>query len=125
MKRRRGFLAVIAALIFGVGTLGLAPVTHAAEDFDCTKDTAIFHVECGENGEGINSLLVNIVAVVSGVVAALGVAGIIFAAVRYTTAGANAEKAAQAKKMIFNIVIGLVAYGVIAAFLAFIGINAG
>jgi len=48
------------------------------------------------------------------------IAGIVFAALRYTQARDNAESVAGAKRMIFNIVIGLAVWAIFRLFLAWL-----
>jgi len=89
---------------------------------DCVE-TTIIGVTCGDRGQGIEDLLQQIITVISAVVVTLAVIGIIVAAVRWTTAGGNTEKAASAKKMMINIVIGLVAYACLALLASWLGIE--
>ena len=92
-----------------------------------TKQTVIFgdQVEAAilkdcageENGHGesiacILKLVVNIMTIGIGI---LGVIGISVAGIQYLTAGGSEEKTRKAKRRMFEIVIGLVAYVLIYA----------
>lgn len=56
-------------------------------------------------------LVVNILSVLVGVV---GIIGIVIVGIQYMTAGGNEEKTRKAKRRLFEIVIGMVAYALIA-----------
>ena len=72
-----------------------------------------------DDGEGssildILNLVVNIMTIGIGI---LGVIGITIVGIQYLTAGGNEEKTRKAKRRMFEIVIGLVAYVIIYALL--------
>lgn len=76
----------------------------------------------GDDGNGsaiknILKLVVRIMSVGIGVLAAIGIA---VSGVQYLTAGGNEEKTRKAKRRIFEIVIGMAAYALIYAALAFL-----
>ena len=50
----------------------------------------------------------------------LGVLGIVIVGIQYLTAGGNEEQTRKAKRRMFEIVIGLVAYVLVYAFLKFL-----
>lgn len=116
-------IASIVVLILG-GTIALAPLAttpvYATSGADCTCengnkgheiDAAILTGICdcggGEAIKHILSLVVRIMTVLIGILAAIGVA---IAGVQYVTAGANEERTRKAKRHIFEIVIGIAAY---------------
>lgn len=92
-----------------------------------TVDTSILSAcDCGdESGEkgkggavmGVLELVVDIMSIGIGI---LGVIGISIVGVQYLTAGGNEEKTRKAKRRMFEIIIGLVAYAVIYALLKFL-----
>jgi small-conductance mechanosensitive channel len=86
-------------------------------------ETSIIFVQCDADGNGIINLLQTVVTIVSAGVIVLAIIGITFASIKWATAGGNSSRTAEAKKMILNIVIGLAAYAVLAAFLWYIGID--
>lgn len=67
--------------------------------------------------ESIGNLMHLILDILSIGVGILGVVGISVVGTQYLTAGGNEEKTRKAKRRLFEIVIGLVAYVVIYAFL--------
>lgn len=72
-------------------------------------ETAILN---GDQGiKGVIELVVNILSVLVGVV---GIIGIVIVGIQYMTAGGNEEKTRKAKRRLFEIVIGMVAYALIA-----------
>lgn len=67
------------------------------------------------NGKGIMcvvKLVVNIMSVLVGVV---GIIGIVIVGIQYLTAGGNEDQTRKAKRRLFEIIIGLVAYAFIYA----------
>lgn len=103
------------------GVMLLAPVMSAgvvmAED-NCV-DTNIFKDEkyrCEKGqGSGIKNLLVYAVNVLTIGVGVLAAIGIVVSGIQYLTAGGNEEQVRKAKKRLFNIVLGIVAYGLVYA----------
>ena len=87
-------------------------------------DTAIL-TNCGteaegEHGEGVICVLNFAVEILSIGVGILGVLGIVIVGIQYLTAGGNEEQTRKAKRRMFEIVIGLVAYVLVYAFLKFL-----
>ena len=113
---------LLSAFIAVVGITLIMPVSVFAADCpDGCVPTAIL----GENGCSCDSgngdsiiailnLVVNILTVGIGI---LGVIGITIVGIQYLTAGGNEEKTRKAKRRMFEIVIGLVAYVIIYALL--------
>ena len=85
--------------------------------------TAILSGGCScDNGQGsevirILNLVVSILTIGIGI---LGVVGITVVGIQYLTAGGSEEKTRKAKRRLFEIVIGLVAYVLIYALLSFL-----
>ena len=85
--------------------------------------TAILSGGCscddGQGGEVIRilNLVVSILTIGIGI---LGVVGITVVGIQYLTAGGSEEKTRKAKRRLFEIVIGLVAYVLIYALLSFL-----
>ena len=127
MKR---LLSGLAAVLMG-GMMLVAPVMAA-----CTQDqldkgcvnTAILgsngcSCESGktaEKGEGITNVLKLVVEIMTIGIGILGVLGITIVGVQYLTAGGNEEQTRKAKRRMFEIVIGLVAYVLIYALLVWL-----
>lgn len=77
-------------------------------------------IECGEKESGIGHILgltINILTILIGILAVLG---IVIAGIQYLTAAGNEAQIKKTKRRIFEIVIGLVAYALVAVFLQWI-----
>jgi hypothetical protein len=118
-------LALICSFFIVTPTLAAEPTTEAAcnsteghiwEGEQCKTDPCygnVIQVNCnGGEGGGIFEVLNLVVNALSVGVVVAATAGVIFAALRYTQARDNAESAAGAKKMIINIIIGLIVWAV-------------
>lgn len=107
---------IIFALFLGLSLLGVGAMTVAQPAYAARcggVDTSIIDCEEEEDdgeGGGIFSILRMVVQILTYAVGVLATIGIIIAAVQYTTAGDNTGQVATAKKRIFQIVLGLVAY---------------
>ena len=120
---RKVILSILA--IFMGGFLVAAPVFAECPE-NCVP-TSILGDTTGTNGEkckcddgkgssiiSVLSLIVNIMTIGVGI---LGVVGITVVGIQYLTAGGSEEKTRKAKRRMFEIVIGLVAYVIIYALL--------
>lgn len=114
-----------------VAVLGLSFITVPAfaEDSkpNCVKTSIIGGGEVCDSGKGnsviqILNLIVDIMTVGIGI---LGVIGITIVGIQYLTAGGSEEKTRKAKRRMFEIVIGLVAYVLIYAALKWLLPNFG
>lgn len=78
-----------------------------------------------DDGEGgsITHILYLVVDIMTIGIGILGVIGISIVGVQYLTAGGNEEKTRKAKRRMFEIILGLVAYAVIYALLKFLGVQ--
>ncbi len=118
----------IVAVVMGVSLLGALTVTPAwAEDdnkSDKCANTAILKSEdltCDDgNGSSIIGVLRLVVEIMTIGVGILGVVGITIVGTQYLTAGGNEEQTRKAKRRMFEIVIGIVAYVVLYALLAWL-----
>ena len=75
---------------------------------------------CSEDGSGIWGLLAIVVNILTAGIGIVAVGGLVYAAILYTSAADNASQTKQAKDMIANIVIGIVAFALMWAFLQYI-----
>lgn len=118
-------LAIVVSLVLGVATLG-SPVmaTSQIEVFGdpLGADNATILKSCaGEDGEkAITCVLKLVVDIMTIGIGILGVIGISVSGIQYLTAGGSEEKTRKAKRRIFEIVIGLVAYVLIYALLSWL-----
>lgn len=106
-------------------SLGGSQTVWADEDDGCV-DTAIvssegqtgkYCVEKGQEGKGAIEILMMVIDIMTVGVGILGVIGISWAGLTYLTAGGSEEKTRIAKRRMYEIVIGLVAYVLIYAVL--------
>ena len=125
---KKFFTALITAVIgFAISMPSPALAANKGDACTCTDgrsghvvvDTSILSgCDCDEGRGGsvieILSLVIDIMTVGIGV---LGVIGITITGVQYLTAGGSEEKTRKAKRRMFEIVIGLVAYVLIYALL--------
>ena len=103
------------------GTTGTTPCNNG-----CGVDTAI--ISCknvdvtkgGTTNNGVWSLLLTGLNILTGGVGIAAVGGIVYGSILYTSAGGNADQTKKAIEFIRNVIIGLIAYGLMFAFLNFI-----
>lgn len=76
--------------------------------------------DAGTNNTGIWGLLVTAINILTAGIGIVAVAGIVYGAVLYTTAGDKASQVTQAKTVIFEVAVGLVMYALMFSFLNFI-----
>lgn len=108
---------IIIALFITVASLGLVARPAFAEENNCENGvpTAILGgedncFETKDDGSGIVEVLKIVVDILTVGVGILGVVGISIVGVQYLTAGDNEEKTRKAKRRMFEIVLGLIAY---------------
>lgn len=115
-------LMSIIAVVMG-GFMMVAPMVAGSPVFaadDCNSHAAILNdIACSENGGGssiigILNLVIDIMTVLIGILAVIGVTVV---GIQYLTAGGSEEKTRKAKRRMFEIVIGIVAYVLMYAFL--------
>ena len=113
-------MSLAAIVMMGMMVIPTAPVMAA----DCV-DTAILGSggQSCDDGSGsairddILKVVVNVMTIGVGI---LGVLGITIVGIQYLTAGGNEEKTRKAKRRMFEIVIGVMAYVVLTALLSFL-----
>ncbi len=117
----RTFLGFILACALVVGPL----VTTTLADCGGVSTSII---DCGQEGgdaasteeTGIWGVLVLALNILTTLVAVAALAGLIWGAIQYTSAGGNVEQTKKAMATITNVIIGILAYGLMYAFLNFI-----
>jgi hypothetical protein len=120
MKIKQTLLAL--ALIVGIGGFVFAPVVSAGS---CGWiDTAIINCDVTEGSEvqntGIWGLLILVLNILSAGIGVVGVGGIVYGSILYASAGGSMEETKAAKKIIFNVIIGLITYAFMYSFLNFL-----
>ncbi|MDO4526701.1 MAG: hypothetical protein Q4B87_01265 [Candidatus Saccharibacteria bacterium] len=99
------------------------PVSTFAAEGDTTGGKAVVLVKCWEegkdskNGAGISCVIRLVINILSVLVGIVGIIGIVVVGIQYLTAGGSEEQTRKAKRRLFEIVIGIVAYVLLAAFL--------
>lgn len=117
--------------VIGIGSLFLSPVVALAAtsgNNNCGTDTAI--IKCPSDTDNSNnknidktaagSLLVMAIQIMTAGVGVLAVGGIVYGAVLYVSAADSAEQVKKARTIITNVVIGLIAYGLMYALLNYL-----
>ncbi len=105
------------------GFISVAPAFAACTEAELKNgcvSTSILEGGCScdsGNGDSVIHILDLVVDIMTIGIGILGVIGITIVGIQYLTAGGNEEKTRKAKRRMFEIVIGLVAYVVIYAFL--------
>jgi len=132
----RKIITSILAIFMGLSVLSSFPVSPAlaakkGDPCTCadgstgtvTVDTAILSgCDCSGNGgqDSITNILGLVVSIMSIGIGILGVIGITIVGIQYLTAGGNEEKTRKAKRRMFEIILGLVAYAIIYATLSWL-----
>ena len=136
--------AIVSVMMMGLGLIGLvtAPVmarpadeygfeerdgNHSTSTSTSTSkscagvETSIIDCDAGnENGEAVGELLLKAVKIMTGMIAALAVLGVIIAGYQYMMSSGDAAKTAKAKRRLYEIVIGLVVFALMYAALEFL-----
>lgn len=122
MKKARRTLIGVMAIFLGGAMMG-SPAWAFCSDEQIDKgcvSTSILQggCSCGDGkGSEIMEILKLVVDIMTIGVGVLGLVGIGIVGVQYLTAGPNEEQVRKAKRRLFEIVIGLAAYGVAYYFL--------
>ena len=144
MKTKQTIKAFIAALVIGTGLffVGSAPVQ--AQECGGVQTSIITCDESGkfscDNGDFVDSadatcsdgsspqarventglwgILILAINILTGLVGVAALGGIIYGAILYTSAGGSVEQTKKAMGIIMNVVIGIIAYG-----LMYVGLN--
>ncbi|MDB5166994.1 MAG: hypothetical protein JWN26_139 [Candidatus Saccharibacteria bacterium] len=131
-QKIKNFILVIALItgIFAVVTpLSVSAVCANGTvkcNNGCAVDTAIIscdNVDVSKGGttnNGVWSLLLTVINILTAGVGIAAVGGIVYGSILYTSAGGNADQTKKAIEFIRNVIIGIVAYALMFAFLNFI-----
>lgn len=114
--------------IFVVGALAvtvLAEPSFAQGNKGCETDTSIISCNIDPSAEGLEatglwSIVLLAINILTGLVGVAALAGIVYGSVLYTSAGGNAEQTKKAMGIITNVVIGVIAFAAMFAFLNFL-----
>lgn len=122
------------ALFIGVGAFLVSPVVSAAKcgnvelktGQSCCGGAVTSVISCNELGgadvkdSGVWSLLLLTINILTAGIGVAAVGGILYGSIMYASAGGSAEQVKKAKGIIANVVIGIVAYALMYAFLNFL-----
>ena len=95
------------------------PTTEAGVDA-CDVKTSIIPVDCSTGGNPIWGLLLMAINILTAGIGIVAIGGIIYAAILWTTAEDKNAQIVKSKETIFNVVVGLVAFALLYAFLQFL-----
>ncbi len=121
---RRIVLAVLAILTMGsVAVLG--GFSERAWAQKCVETSVLgsggqYCWDENEEGGGTGKLLNLVIKIMVYAIGALGAVGIVIAGIQYLTAGGNEAQVTKAKNRLIQVVIGLIAYGLMATVLNFL-----
>ncbi len=112
-------LAVITAFIMSLSLLPTTLNPSPAYAADKAQTAILTNCRDEENGggEGIKCVVLLVVNILSVLVGIVGVIGIVIVGIQYLTAGGNEEQTRKAKRRLFEIVIGIALYVLIAVLL--------
>ncbi len=124
MKIKQTIIALM--FLIGFGAVIVSPTALAINN--CGVETSIINCDNikvdgkSKNIEntGLWSLLLLTINILTAGIGVLAVAGIVYGSILYTSAGDSSEKVSKAREVIRNVVIGIVAYALMYAFLNFI-----
>lgn len=118
-------LAVFVIPVLGAATSFAAPSADEDPNLPCGVEVAV--LQCPDVGgskpdqsNGIMALLVIVLQIMTAGVGVVAVGGIIYGGVLYASAGDSSERVKKAIEVIRNVIIGVVAYGVMFALLNFL-----
>jgi len=86
----------------------------------CKVKTSIIPVDCSKGGNPIWGLLLMAVNILTAGIGIVAIGGIVYASILWTTAEDKNAQIVKSKETIFNVVVGLVAFALLWAFLNFL-----
>lgn len=96
------------------------PEIEEIEIVPCKVDTSIITPDCSNGDNPIWGLLLLVVNIMTAGIGIVAVGGIIYGAILWTTAEDKNAQIVKAKEVIFNVVLGLVGYALLYAFIQFL-----
>lgn len=102
------------------GASGGTDGTTTDEVDACKTETSIIPVDCSMGGNPIWGLLLLTINILTAGIGIVAVGGIVYAAILWTTAEDKNAQIVKSKETIFNVVVGLVAFALLYAFLQFL-----
>lgn len=128
MKIKQTLFILLCTLASGLAAVTASQWPVAAQTKCGQVNTAIISGPvCDSKGDAKNpqdnaiwKLLVMVIGIMTAGVGILAVGGIVYASILYTTARDTPDQAEKARKLIWNIVIGLIMYGTMYLLLNFL-----
>lgn len=136
LKRLSLNFFIVAGLLAGLFSVVLSMSVSAAScggvEYDpksenCCGGVVTSVLDCDQAGTsgnisdtGLWGLLILVINLLSAGVGVLAVGGIVYGSILYTTSSGDPEKSTKARKIIGNVVVGLIAYALMWALLNFI-----
>jgi hypothetical protein len=110
---KKWFLVVFSAIMVFFVAFSVVPDNAVALDAaECKKEnTSVLMFNCDK--DGIFEILDLVVTILTYGVGVLAIGAVVFAGIKYASAGGSEERVRSAKKMIFDTVIGLLCYAVL------------
>tara|TARA_Y100001936_G_scaffold234591_1_gene261844 strand:+ start:1495 stop:1893 length:399 start_codon:yes stop_codon:yes gene_type:complete len=125
MKIKQTVKVLLAAGLLMTGLVFVAAQPSYAQESCGGVDTAI--ISCSEDGTGDDventglwAVLKIAIGIMTGLVGVAALGGLVYGAVLYTSAGPNMEQVKKARGIFTNVVIGVVAYGLMVVGLNFL-----
>jgi len=131
MKLKQTILSLTLILSASIG-LSFATLPAYAEcdskvGPDCCAGVSTAIVHCDQTGQGTSAkdsglwgILLIVLNILTGGIGIAAVGGIIYGAILYTSAGDRADQVKKAVSIITNVVIGVIAYGLMYVLLNFL-----
>lgn len=123
MKIKQTILVAVATLGLAVGIVAFSQTTYALEKCGGVETSIISCDQGNSDGgkdNGVWGLLLLTLNIMTAGVGILAVGGIAYGAALYASSGDKPEQAKQGKQYIQNVIIGLVAYGLMFLLLNFL-----
>lgn len=128
MKKQKSTLAHPVAILIGlvISVLCVSFMANNALAATCgtgsdgkALETAV--IECPEKGgDAVWSLLIVAINILTGGIGLVAVGGLVYASILYASAGDNSSQVSQAKNMIRDIIIGIVAFALMYSILQYL-----
>lgn len=108
---------VVVAIMVLIFTITVSCSAFAADSSTVVETTFFGNLKDDGQGCGVFSILNLVVDILSIGIGIVGVIGIIVVGIQYLTAGGNEQQTAKARRRMFEIVLGIVAYVVLYTFI--------